>query len=64
MELKEDLKLNELQIVCHCCLMVCSGLESLLILDAQPKRRNEDKFTIVSQLYKECVGSDVCINIY
>lgn len=62
MELNEDLKLNELQIVCHCCLTVCSGLESLQILDA--KRSSEDKLTTVSQLYAECVGSEVSNNIY
>lgn len=59
MELNEDLRLEELQIVCHCCLMACSDLESPLNTGTHPKRQNDEKFVIVSQLYAECVGSEV-----
>lgn len=57
MELNEDLRLEELQTVCHCCLMACADLESFLSPSDHPKRENNEKFVIVSQLYAECVGS-------
>lgn len=64
MELNEDLRLEELQIVCHCCLMACSDLESFSDPGYHPKRINDEKFGIVSQLYAECVGSEVSITHY